>query len=124
VSTQGSTHSTVNFLAKHGHPTDPKGTHPSVPHNHTSPTTNHCTDLTLQGATFTHFVQPSSKTKNVSVSFNMPELNSDLNCVSNHQTKDKAVVHSTNLVHTEGITNLLKHSSVTQTRKVDVGIHS
>jgi len=36
----------------------------------------------------THFVQPSSKRKNVSVSFNMPDLNSDLHCVGNHQAND------------------------------------
>jgi len=54
----------------------------------------------------------------------MLDLNSDLNCISNHQAKDKVVVHSINLVNTEGITNSLKHNFVTQTRKVDVGIHS
>ena len=106
------------------HIPDPKGTQQYVPQDLTSPTTNHGTNLTLQRANFTHFVQPSSKRRNASVSFNRPDLNSDLNCVSNHQAKDKAVVHSINLVNTEGIANLLKHNSVTQTRKVDVGIHS
>jgi len=86
---QGPAHTSENLHAKHGHTSNSEAPLSFAPQTHTSPTTNHSTNFTLQGATFTQTMQPSTKRKNVSVSFRVP----DLNFVSNHQAKDKAVVN-------------------------------